>query len=77
MSFEKIIEIATERTIEQNMASIGAEYFSQVNNKQHLPIIGTVEEKTGLIILVADKSVHPELMNIVNTLNQRSKNLGV
>lgn len=67
----KIIEIATERTLEQNLASIASEYFKTFN-KNHLPIIGTIDQDLGLLVLVADASVQQELMHVVNAINQRS-----
>ena len=66
---ETMIEIATERTIEQNLGAIATEYFNGVSNGR-FPIYGTIDKKSGLLAVVADRSVQEKLMEYINKLNQ-------
>ena len=74
---DNIIELAeTERTLEQNFASIGAEYFNEMNKtrKQSLPIYGSIYEDTGILVLVASEAISHKLIELVNHLNNEEAN---
>lgn len=74
---DKIIELQTDRLLEDNLASIGSEYFLEVD-KTNLAIYGTIDKVTNKLVLVARPEVTDALMNIVNQINQQwSNNNGV
>ena len=70
---EKIIELATERTTEQNFASIGSEYFNELSDirKNDLAMYGTIDEDSGLLMLVVRPELVDTLTQIVNQINQQ------
>lgn len=70
----KIIELQTERTIEQNLASIGTEYYNEISETNgHLPIYGAIDPDSKVMVLVIEESAHQSVMNFINQVNQRSQ----
>lgn len=67
---DKIIELQTERSLEDNFAAIGSEYFDSVS-KNNLAIYGTIDKTTNKLVLVARPEVTAALMGIVNQINQQ------
>ncbi len=70
---DKIVELQTERSLEDNFAFIGSEYFDKVN-KSNLAIYGTIDKITNKLVLVARPEVVDALMGVVNQINQQWDN---
>ena len=70
---DKIIELETQRTLEDNFAQVGSEYFDEVD-KNNLAIYGTIDKITNKLILVARSEVIDVLMGVVNQINQQWSN---
>lgn len=64
----KIIELATERKTEENLAQVGAEYFKEVDTG--LPIYGTIDPDSGIMVVVVRAEVQNVLMQVLNKINQ-------
>ena len=70
---DKIVELQTDRLLEDNFASIGSQYFDEVNTN-NLAIYGTIDKVTNKLILVARSEVVDALMGVVNQINQQWSN---
>jgi len=69
----KVVELQTDRLLEDNLAAIGSQYFAKVD-KNNLAIYGTIDKTTNKLILVAKPEVTDALMSIVNQINQQWSN---
>ncbi len=73
---DKIVELQTDRLLEDNFAAIGSQYFNEVD-KSNLAIYGTIDKTTNKLVLVARPEVVDALMGVVNQINQQWSNQNV